>query len=286
MYLRLRHLHTFSNCICAALIWSLLPTFSHGVGVERSYQPDVHSISSAAMRPELAATALSQVVVFCKFAALAGAIIAGAAIASRLQSNRSGHIAKMHSDDRVSLEDGLAFSDLDECCKSRARPAALTSKCITQAQGCTVRDSDDVADASEITPLLGCEPLEEAPSRKRRVSFHTKLSEVHEIVPYSEVYGVHPSTFDFDKRQSPPSWCFCGDAQDESDEDFFTFCNNDGLEHEREMAPMLEAYCCSARLPSIDKGSLDDEQDTQSPGSSEAGFDGSNASSASDEEEL
>lgn len=52
-----------------------------------------------------------------------------------------------------------------------------------------------------------------------RVTFSTCPVTVYEVTPYSEVYGIHPSCFDFDKKHYPNAWCFVGDASDDSDSD-------------------------------------------------------------------
>ncbi|CAE7837981.1 unnamed protein product [Symbiodinium microadriaticum] len=38
--------------------------------------------------------------------------------------------------------------------------------------------------------------------RTRRVEFDTNPCEVHEVIPYSEIYGIHPRDFVFDKYYS------------------------------------------------------------------------------------
>lgn len=42
----------------------------------------------------------------------------------------------------------------------------------------------------------------------RHVTFDLGSTTVHKITPYSEVYGLHPRDFNFDKRRLPPAWCF------------------------------------------------------------------------------
>lgn len=52
---------------------------------------------------------------------------------------------------------------------------------------------------------------------KPRVTFNLGANTTHQVVAYSEVYGLHPNDFHFDKRQAPPSWCFVGDVDSEGD---------------------------------------------------------------------
>jgi hypothetical protein len=52
---------------------------------------------------------------------------------------------------------------------------------------------------------------------KPRVTFDLRGNTFHEVVAYSEVYGMHPNDFHFDKRQEPPAWCIVGDAESEGD---------------------------------------------------------------------
>merc|ERR1719375_376847 len=40
------------------------------------------------------------------------------------------------------------------------------------------------------------------------VRFDLDSTIVYEITPYSEVYGMHPRYFNFDRSDDPPAWCF------------------------------------------------------------------------------
>jgi len=53
----------------------------------------------------------------------------------------------------------------------------------------------------------------------RRVTFDLASTIIYEITPYSEVYGVHPRTFNFDKNEEPPSWCFMAPPDTTPDSD-------------------------------------------------------------------
>mmetsp|Transcript_147 Transcript_147/g.398 ORF Transcript_147/g.398 Transcript_147/m.398 type:complete len:144 (+) Transcript_147:81-512(+) len=61
-------------------------------------------------------------------------------------------------------------------------------------------------------------------ARKRCVSFSRDGDDVHEVTPYSEVYGVHPRTFNFGRHMSmlpavPASFGrFFDDDEDSEDE--------------------------------------------------------------------
>jgi hypothetical protein len=44
------------------------------------------------------------------------------------------------------------------------------------------------------------EDQERRTPRVKRVSFSQILPNIHDVTPYAEKYGVHPSFFDFDKR--------------------------------------------------------------------------------------
>lgn len=132
------------------------------------------------------------------------------------------------------------------------------------------------------------------------VTFALSLNTHHEVTPYAEVYGAHPNDFNFDKRVEPPSWCFVGDAHSDSDADdheeldtkeayYNTSCRQMTITSSGELAP-----ACPWKLPKGDLGRnhdaeqdvLDDEQDTQSPDSSEVHSDGSADSNMGDEDEC
>jgi hypothetical protein len=65
------------------------------------------------------------------------------------------------------------------------------------------------------------EAAEEQPSRKNRgyrAVFNLSLNTVHEVTPYSEVYGLHPRVIDFGKHEHPLLCCI-GDPDADSDSD-------------------------------------------------------------------
>jgi hypothetical protein len=110
------------------------------------------------------------------------------------------------------------------------------------------------------------------------------LNTHHEVTPYAEVYGIHPSSFDFDKRVAPPSWCFVGDAESDSDEDEQEKIGTTSAYSRQMINKSSELlHSCAWELRKADHGgkydaeqdAVDDERDTQSPDSSDVNSDGS-----------
>jgi hypothetical protein len=71
-----------------------------------------------------------------------------------------------------------------------------------------------------------CKTYEEAakglPRQKgldRHVSFDLESTVVYEVTPYSEVYGLHPKLFDFDRSDVQVAWCFMAPPDTTTDSD-------------------------------------------------------------------
>lgn len=85
--------------------------------------------------------------------------------------------------------------------------------------------------------------VERTPSRKEpKVSFDFGLNTVHEITPYSEVYGVHPRYFNFDKNKTPLAWCFVAPPGTESDSE--NESDNGDTEEEEDTQPLIISRRC------------------------------------------
>lgn len=135
---------------------------------------------------------------------------------------------------------------------------AIDSGCVTNLDKNNARPKEQI-------PYKGCQ---------RRVTFATGLNTIHEITPYSEVYGVHPRTFNFDRHIPSQAWHFVaptntlfdtdtdldGDADDEEEE-----------EEEEEEQPCIFQMCAAKSCQADVDMQIDisDEVATQSPGSSE-----------------
>jgi len=153
---------------------------------------------------------------------------------------------------------------------------------------------------SQVAAVL---PVEKQPCCQTRVitvtfapCWHTTH---HEVTPYAEVYGTHPSNFDFDKRVEPPSWCFVGDADSDSDADDHeenetreTYSTSSCRQVTIANAGDLLSTCPwelrkadHRRNHDAEQDASDDDQDTQSPDSSEVNSDGSADSNMGDEDD-
>lgn len=69
------------------------------------------------------------------------------------------------------------------------------------------------------------EAAQQAPlynTRVRHVRFCLELNSTHEVTAYSEVYGLHPRDFNFEKHVHPQAWCFVApfDTESDSENDF------------------------------------------------------------------
>eukprot|EP00933_Yihiella_yeosuensis_P067446 TRINITY_DN72265_c0_g1_i1.p1 TRINITY_DN72265_c0_g1~~TRINITY_DN72265_c0_g1_i1.p1 ORF type:complete len:270 (+),score=53.20 TRINITY_DN72265_c0_g1_i1:58-810(+) len=103
--------------------------------------------------------------------------------------------------------------------KNEAQPvspsscSSTSSADSTDSTGCSAselsEDDEDVgalaeAEAEDVVEVVatGIESTAEIPqiSERRRVQFDMEAISVHEILAYSEIYGIHPRFFDFDKN--------------------------------------------------------------------------------------
>lgn len=76
------------------------------------------------------------------------------------------------------------------------------------------------------------------------VRFNLDQIQIYEVTPYSEVYGLHPRLFNFDKRdKDPPSWCFIAGPDAHSDSDSNDESDSDD-EEEDEPQPFISRSCC------------------------------------------
>lgn len=167
-----------------------------------------------------------------------------------------------------------------------------------EASGRNTEEREIVKEASGRNPQegeTGKERADEAAERpvlkknkERHVTFNLELNTLHEITPYSEVYGVHPRLFNFDKHGSGMDhWCFIAgpdteadtesEQEDDDDEEGQPFLSQPLLAprssiNECSFPKVLEVRNCkendtdddqSTQLDSDDWGSVSDEEDEE-----------------------
>jgi len=100
--------------------------------------------------------------------------------------------------------------------------SASTNRCQIGKHVC--RESSHLGDLFPLSQLghfkaisLDREVKEAGTKQIRHVTFNLELNTVHEITPYSEVYGVHPRHVTSAKSQESSAWCFMAPPSAESD---------------------------------------------------------------------
>jgi hypothetical protein len=117
------------------------------------------------------------------------------------------------------------------------------------------------------TPSQGYgEAAQQAPlynTRVRHVRFCLELNSTHEVTAYSEVYGLHPHDFNFEKYVHPQAWCFVAPCDTESDSE------NDFEEEEEEDVEDEQPFILRWR-PNMALHAAVDEQEDQRDNQSQA----------------
>jgi len=325
----------------ASSVMSLVPTNSQSLIAGHNDLLHTESEHGLRVRSERVLAALPQFTQLCAFCV--GCLIVGVMLIHRIKNHLHSD-KELHRDDDLGFSDldwcSMSAQVRPAALTTRARDSRSTVKggdnvaehsCLLSN---IIEDVVTADETTEITPLLessvahkphvrwrdrhncrgalrvGVLPSpERVPSKQfkeHHVTFALDLNTEHEVTAYSEVYGIHPRNFDFDKRSDPPSWCFVGDAGSDSEDsdseiigalvrmttmamqDDYGECSKQGLEFEKVERWPFASRCSVETLVSCgDQGiGQEDEQETQSPNSSERSSDGSADSSTSDEEEC
>jgi len=111
------------------------------------------------------------------------------------------------------FRDGLEIEG-KELGKAQPVPQKVSDEVVEESDICAAKQDDAAADAARVflariahnkaDHLLATGGLvkkaEASEAQARRVSFDFEATEVHKIIPYSEIYGLHPREFVFDRN--------------------------------------------------------------------------------------
>jgi len=89
------------------------------------------------------------------------------------------------------------------------------------------------------------------------VTFDLASTTIHDVTPYSEVYGIHPSNINFGKQEQPSLWGFIADPDAESDVESDS---DDGYDEEQQPC-ISRSKKCLIKLRDSDR----DEEQEQDP---------------------
>jgi len=98
--------------------------------------------------------------------------------------------------------------------KAQPVPQRVSDEVVEEFDTCAAKQDDAAADAARVflariahnkaDLLLATggpfKKVEASEARARHVSFDFEATEVHELIPYSEIYGLHPREFVFDRN--------------------------------------------------------------------------------------